>query len=220
MKKRLFLVALLAVLIIPAVLWAAELLNIRTAGVDGNLVFYDGSGNIICTYDATNRKVNFPSGSTLDIDSGGVLTFGSATLTAGTDTITTTTGTQTITNKTLTSPTINGGTVASATVTSPNITFGATSTQHDYTAHEDWTLSTAEAKYMLLVTSSGDKTDSNIVVYPSPSNGKLYIVRNASQQNNVIKASGGTGVTIASGKTAAVIFWGSDFIRVSADATH
>jgi hypothetical protein len=210
MKKSLFLVALLAVLIIPAVLWAAELLNIRTAGVDGNLVFYDGSGNIICTYDATNRKVNFPSGSTLDIDSGGVLSFGSANLTAGTDVFVTEGGTQTLTNKTLTS----------ATVTSPNITFGVTATQHDYTAHEDWTLSTAEAAYLLLVTSSGDGTDSNIVVYPTPSNGKLYVVRNASTQNNIIKPSGGTGITIGSGKTATVIFWGSDFVRVTADATH
>lgn len=205
MKKRLFLVALLAVLIIPAVLWAAELLNIRTAGVDGNLVFYDGSGNIICTYDATNRKVNFPSGSTLDIDSGGVLTFGSATLTAGTDVFVTEGGTQTLTNKKL---------------TAPNITFGVTATQHDYTAHEDWTLSTAEAAYLLLVTSSGDGTDSNIVVYPTPRIGKMYVVRNASTQNNIIKPSGGTGITIGSGKTATVIFWGSDFVRVTADATH
>jgi hypothetical protein len=220
MKKRTFLGILALLLIFVGVCWGAELMNIRTAGVDGNLVFYDASGNIICTYDATNRKVNFPSGSTLDIDSGGVLTFGSATLTAGTDTITTTAGTQTLTNKTLTSPTINGGTVAGATVTSPNVTYGVTATQHDYTAHEDWTLSTTEATYLLLVTSSGDGTDSNIVVYPTPSNGKLYVVRNGSVQNNIIKPSGGTGITIASGKTASVIFWGTDFIRVTADATH
>lgn len=122
----------------------------------------------------------------------------------------TVTGTVTATGAALTTPTI----------TSPDITFGAMATQHDYTAHADWTLSTAEAKYVLLITSSGDGTESNIVVYPSPSNGKLYVVRNGSQQNNVIKASGGTGVTIASSKTAAVMFWGSDFIRVSADATH
>lgn len=210
MKKRTFLGILALLLIFVGVCWGAELMNIRTAGVDGNLVFYDGSGNIICTYDATNRKINFPSGSTLDIDSGGVLTFGSATLTAGTDTITTNAGIQALTNKTLTAPTI----------TSPNVTYGVTATQHDYTAHEDWTLSTTEATYLLLVTSSGDGTDSNIVVYPTPSDGKLYVVRNGSVQNNIIKPSGGTGITIASGKTASVIFWGTDFIRVTADATH
>ena len=122
----------------------------------------------------------------------------------------TVTGTFTATSPALTTPTI----------TSPNVTYGVTATQHDYTAHEDWTLSTTEATYLLLVTSSGDGTDSNIVVYPTPSNGQLYVVRNGSVQNNVIKPSGGTGITIASGKTASVIFWGTDFIRVTADATH
>jgi len=122
----------------------------------------------------------------------------------------TVTGTLTATSPALTTPTI----------TSPNVTYGVTATQHDYTAHEDWTLSTTEATYLLLVTSSGDGTDSNIVVYPTPSNGQLYVVRNGSVQNNVIKPSGGTGITIASGKTASVIFWGTDFIRVTADATH
>jgi len=122
----------------------------------------------------------------------------------------TVTGTVTATGAALTTPTI----------TSPNVTYGVTATQHDYTAHEDWTLSTTEATYLLLVTSSGDGTDSNIVVYPTPSDGKLYVVRNGSVQNNIIKPSGGTGITIASGKTASVIFWGTDFIRVTADATH
>jgi hypothetical protein len=122
----------------------------------------------------------------------------------------TVTGTLTATSPALTTPTI----------TSPNVTFGVTATQHDYTAHADWTLSTTEATYLLLVTSSGDGTNSNIIAYPTPSNGKLYVVRNGSKQNNIIKPSGGTGITIASGKTASVIFWGTDFIRVTADATH
>jgi len=122
----------------------------------------------------------------------------------------TVTGTLTATSPALTSPTI----------TSPNITYGVMATPHNYVAHADWTLSTAEAAYLLLVTSSGDGTNSNIVVYPTPTAGKMYVVRNGSVQNNIIKPSGGTGITIASGKTASVIFWGSDFIRVTADATH
>ncbi len=210
MKKRIFFGVLAVFLILVGICWGAELMNIRVTGEDGNMVFRDQSGNIIMTLDAANRKLTIPSGSNITVSSGGTFTG---------------TGTATLASPVLTTPSITGGTqssptITTPTITSPDITFGAMSTQHDYTAHADWTLSTAEAKYVLLITSSGDATSSNIVVYPSPSNGKLYIVRNGSQQNNVIKASGGTGVTIASSKTAAVIFWGSDFIRVSADATH
>ena len=35
----------------------------------GNLVFYDKDKNIIATWDGTNRELNFPSGSTLDLGS-------------------------------------------------------------------------------------------------------------------------------------------------------
>jgi len=52
--------------------------NVTSAWVSGNLVFYDKSGNIICTYDGTNRKVSFPSGSTLE--SLGTLTVADTTL--------------------------------------------------------------------------------------------------------------------------------------------
>jgi hypothetical protein len=52
--------------------------NVSSAWVSGNLVFYDKDGAIICTYDGTNRKVSFPSGSTLE--SLGTLTVADATL--------------------------------------------------------------------------------------------------------------------------------------------
>lgn len=52
--------------------------NVSSKWVSGNLVFYDASGNIICTYDGTNRKVSFPSGSTLE--SLGTTTITDATL--------------------------------------------------------------------------------------------------------------------------------------------
>jgi hypothetical protein len=71
MKKRLLIPVLIVLSLIASTLWAAELLNITTAGVDGNWVIYDGSKNIICTFDATNRKLSFPSGAIVDIESGG-----------------------------------------------------------------------------------------------------------------------------------------------------
>lgn len=40
--------------------------NVRSEWVDGNLVFYDKSGNEIVTFDGTNRKLSVPSGSALD----------------------------------------------------------------------------------------------------------------------------------------------------------
>lgn len=40
--------------------------NVTSAWVSGNLVFYDKDGNIIVTYDGTNRKLTLPSGSTLE----------------------------------------------------------------------------------------------------------------------------------------------------------
>ena len=46
--------------------------NVRSRWVDGNLVFYDSSGAIICTFDGTNRALTFPSGSTLNLPDGNV----------------------------------------------------------------------------------------------------------------------------------------------------
>ena len=40
--------------------------NVSSNWVSGNLVFYDKDGNIIVTYDGTNRKLTLPSGSTLE----------------------------------------------------------------------------------------------------------------------------------------------------------
>ncbi len=67
MKKLLLIAALIAALIIPSFSWAAELNNVTAQGVDGNLNFYDVNMNIICTWDAANRKFTIPSGSTLNV---------------------------------------------------------------------------------------------------------------------------------------------------------
>ena len=41
--------------------------NIGASWVDGNLVIKDSSGDIIATFDGSNRKVSFPSGSTMEV---------------------------------------------------------------------------------------------------------------------------------------------------------
>jgi len=132
------------------------------------------------------------------------------TLTAN-DTLVGRNTTDTLTNKTLTSPTIT-----TPVITSPDATYGIASV-HNYAAAADWEMSTSEAKLLLLTTSSGNAT-ANIIA-PDVS-GRLFVVRNARDYNVVIKKSGGTGVTIASNKTAVVIHNGSDYIRVTADQTH
>ena len=48
--------------------------NTKTKWVSGNLVFYDKSGNIIATWDATNRQLTIPSGSKVAIAAVGGLT--------------------------------------------------------------------------------------------------------------------------------------------------
>lgn len=51
----------------------AELNNVIAEGIDGDLVYKDKSGNIICRWDAANRRLEIPSGSVLAIESGGEL---------------------------------------------------------------------------------------------------------------------------------------------------
>ena len=92
---------------------------------------------------------------------------------------------------------------------------------HSYTAAETWTLSAAEEAKTILVVSSGSGSPK---IYPSGTttctDGKFYIVRNAAKVNVVLKTSDGTGVTIATSKTASAFGWGNDFYRMSADASN
>jgi hypothetical protein len=82
MRKKLLIAVLALTMIFSAFYVTAELLNITTAGVDGNWVIYDGSKNIICTFDATNRKLSFPSGSVFDVESGGYFKIAGTAVTA------------------------------------------------------------------------------------------------------------------------------------------
>lgn len=117
------------------------------------------------------------------------------------DTLAAIAATQTLTNKTLTSPVVNWG-VSSNT----------------FVAGEDWTLSSAEAKSVLLVLASGSGTPSIVDAYSST--GAIKIIRNAANVAVTTKMSGQTGVSIASGNTAVLINSGTDYVRVTADATH
>jgi len=135
----------------------------------------------------------------------------------------------TFTGSTLTSPTINaatltgtiaGGTHTGATLTAPvittaDVTFAVSS--NVFAAGEDWTLSASELKSLLLTVTSGSGTPS--IIAPSTS-GKVYILRNAANVNVILKRSGGTGITVASGTTAILMDNGTDYVRVTADATH
>lgn len=73
MKKIFLIFTIMIALILPVYCGAAELNNVTAAGVDGDLVYYDKSGSAIMTLDAANRKLEIPSGSTLDIESGSYL---------------------------------------------------------------------------------------------------------------------------------------------------
>jgi hypothetical protein len=157
-------------------------------------------------------------------------TFASAVISGGTFTGTLSGGT--FTGGTHTSPTINGatltGTLSGGTFTngthtapilnSPYATYGVTA--HAISALEDWVMSTAEEATTYLIVSSGSGTASTVNIKGTATQGQRFVVRNASNNSVIILKSGGTGVTIASGKTAAVFAYGSDYLRETADATH
>jgi hypothetical protein len=89
---------------------------------------------------------------------------------------------------------------------------------HSYTTNEDWTLSASEKLYALYVTASGSGNAS--IVDVGGVAGTIKIVRNGAAGTVTIKESGQTGIAIATGKTAVVIHNGTDYIRVTGDATH
>ena len=81
----------------------------------------------------------------------------------------------------------------------------------------DWTLNAIESvANFLSITGSGS---GDAIIAPD-TEGRLYILRNASDDTVTIKISGGTGIAVATGKTATVIHNGSDYVRVTADQTH
>ena len=87
----------------------------------------------------------------------------------------------------------------------------------------DYTLSAAEALCNILVV-TGSPSGQAIIAPTITATGvsRLYTVRNAGSDSGdvVIKATGKTGATIGTGKTAEVYFLTDDYVRKTADATH
>lgn len=77
-------------------------------------------------------------------------------------------------------------------------------------AAADWVLSTNESFATTLVCLNAGGAAK--IIAPAME-GKLYVIRNASGQSITIKTASSTGVTVANGKTATVIFYGTDFIK-------
>lgn len=88
---------------------------------------------------------------------------------------------------------------------------------HTFSTTADWVLSVTERLKMILVTASGSGGVN--IIAPNES-GRVYIVRNAGTGAVTIKISGGSGVSVGVGKTAIVWHNGSDYVRLTDDATH
>jgi hypothetical protein len=103
----------------------------------------------------------------------------------------------------------------SVNATAFNPTFGVSA--HDYgAAAVDWTLSAAELA-QLIVTATNANGVVNAIATPTA--GKVYIVSNGTGYALTFKATGQTGIVVANGKTAILRGNGTDFVRVTADAT-
>ena len=88
---------------------------------------------------------------------------------------------------------------------------------HDYgTGHVDWTLSATEQKATVLSLAGQSDTDGAGII-ATPTNGKVFVVINATAQTITIKATGKTGIGVATTKTAIVMGNGTDFVRLTTD---
>jgi len=141
------------------------------------------------------------------------------------DTFVGATTTQTLTNKTLTSPTMTSPTISGTTTVTGGTFSGSTlsgaflSISSKVLSLADWYLSAAD-KLITFWTLTSGSNGTNYMIACSDTEGRLRIIRNGTNGSVVIKEAGQTGVTIATGKTAVVIHNGTDYVRVSGDATH
>lgn len=162
---------------------------------------------LVINNDAANAvtiKKSAGTGCTIPAGKSAVVYYNGTDYAIAADNQVTLTGTETLTNKTLTAPVI----------TSPDLTLGVSSKNYGG-AHADWTLSASEMKSTRLIVTNADSAVNAIA---TPTSGKMYIILNTSGQALTFKATGQTGVTIASTKSAIVIGNGTDFVRVTADA--
>ncbi len=84
----------------------------------------------------------------------------------------------------------------------------------------DWTLTKAQALCKYIDLTASGSGDSVIVPTAFLRANDEKVVRNGTDSTVTFKKYGGTGVSIASGKTATIRYNGSDYVRVTADATH
>lgn len=116
---------------------------------------------------------------------------------------------------------LTGTTITGTSLVTTGPDFRYTIASKDWgTASGDWTLSATEKVAALIyVYNAGGATN---IVAPAET-GRVYTVFNNSGQNVTIKKSGGTGITIANGKVASVMYFQShatnDYMRVTADQT-
>ena len=87
--------------------------------------------------------------------------------------------------------------------------------RHDFLAAATaWTLTTDQANAdLLIVTNAGGAAD---IIAPTLS--RTYVLVNNSGQNITIKKSGGTGVTVATGKAALVQYNGTEYVLIAVQA--
>ena len=87
----------------------------------------------------------------------------------------------------------------------------------------DYTLSAAEAICNILNV-TGSPSGQSIIAPSITGTGvsRLYTVRNAGSDSGTVtlKKTAGTGVDVATGKTAEVYWLSTDYVRKTADATH
>lgn len=83
--------------------------------------------------------------------------------------------------------------------------------ENDYlTAAVDWVLSSNESKATMLVCKNAGGASK--IIAPAD---MMYVVRNISGQTITIKTSTSTGITVATAKTATMIYYGTDYIKIS-----
>jgi hypothetical protein len=114
--------------------------------------------------------------------------------------------------------TTNTKTVSGKTISGLTVTISAA---NGFASVQDWVLSAVEMLKTLLIAESGSSGSSLNIISVGGTAGRVHIVRNATTNSTVtIKESGKTGVSIAVGTTAVVMHNGTDYIRITADATH
>jgi hypothetical protein len=118
------------------------------------------------------------------------------------------------------SVTLSGALSAASATVSGNTTLGGltgSKATNTTAATTTWTLSATELN-KLIVEKSGTTGGSTDII-ATPTSGKIYLVYNNGTGSDIVfKATGQTGVTVATAKSALVMGNGTDFIRVTADA--